>query len=330
MDVWLHTFSFPRRVSEIARRAEDWGFSGLLLADSQNLTADIWVELALAAATTSRLRLGPGVTNLTTRHPAVTASAAATLQAETGGRAVLGLGRGDSALTQIGRSPLTLAEFEERLAMLQTYLRGEEARIESTSSTIRWLATAPMAKVPVEVTATGPKMIALAARHAEGIDFAVGAELDRLRWAIGIARTEAPERRSLGAFVNVAVHPITQVAHELVRGSVAIFARFSSQGSTLEGLSDLTRAGITRLASGYEAERHGQSAGSYAERLDDPFIERFAVAGPPAEVRDRLMEIAALGIDRLIVVPGSLDSPPDLVQESLEHFADEVLAELAC
>jgi 5,10-methylenetetrahydromethanopterin reductase len=77
MEVWLHGFAFPGRVVELARGAEKWGFTGLLIADSQNLTADIWVELALAAAATSPLRLGPGVTNPVTRDVAVSASAAA-------------------------------------------------------------------------------------------------------------------------------------------------------------------------------------------------------------------------------------------------------------
>jgi Luciferase-like monooxygenase len=48
-------------VAELARKAEDWGFTGLLLADSQNLNADIWVELGIAGAATSRLRLSPDV-----------------------------------------------------------------------------------------------------------------------------------------------------------------------------------------------------------------------------------------------------------------------------
>jgi 5,10-methylenetetrahydromethanopterin reductase len=100
LEVWIHAFSFARRVAPLARQVEEWGFDGFLLADSQNLNADIWVELALAGAATERLRLGPGVTNPATRHPAVTASAAATLQAETDGRAVLGLG---PATTSDGR-----------------------------------------------------------------------------------------------------------------------------------------------------------------------------------------------------------------------------------
>ena len=115
MEFWLHSFSFPHRTAELARRAEAWGFTGMLVADSQNLNADVWIELALAAAATERLHLGPGVTNPLTRHSSVTAAAAATLQVESGGRAVLGLGRGDSALSQIGREPAHVAVFERAL-----------------------------------------------------------------------------------------------------------------------------------------------------------------------------------------------------------------------
>jgi alkanesulfonate monooxygenase SsuD/methylene tetrahydromethanopterin reductase-like flavin-dependent oxidoreductase (luciferase family) len=35
MEAWLHAFSFPRRVAELARQAEAWGFAGVLVADSQ-------------------------------------------------------------------------------------------------------------------------------------------------------------------------------------------------------------------------------------------------------------------------------------------------------
>ena len=156
---------------ETARRAEAWGFDGLLLADSQNLTADIWVELCLAAAATSRLRIGPGVTNPITRHVAVTASAAATLQHESGGRVSLGIGQGDSALSQIGLRPLRVWEFEQALSALQALLRGEEVTLPGDrSSRIRWIDADAAAKVPLHVAATGPKTIAAAARHAEGVD----------------------------------------------------------------------------------------------------------------------------------------------------------------
>lgn len=41
IEVWLHTFAVPRQTAEVARHAEAWGFSGLLVADSQNLAADV-------------------------------------------------------------------------------------------------------------------------------------------------------------------------------------------------------------------------------------------------------------------------------------------------
>jgi 5,10-methylenetetrahydromethanopterin reductase len=328
MDAWMHTFSFPHRVAELAKRAEEWGFGGLLVADSQNLNADIWVELAHAGAATSRIKLGPGVTNPVTRLPAVTASAAATLQAETGGRAVLGLGRGDSALTQLGRRPVGTAELERALVEIQGYLRGEDVTVDGVTSRLRWLAAYEMPKVPVAVAATGPRVIAAGARHAEQLDFTVGAEPDRLRWAIETARAAAPGDLSLGAFVNVAVHPDRAVARDLVRGSTAIFARFATEGAPYYGLSDVTRAGVERLAAGYDEGRHGEGAAPYARRLEDGFIDRFAVVGPAEEVSERLMELAALGLERVIVVPGSVDADPALVEESNARFASEVLPAL--
>jgi 5,10-methylenetetrahydromethanopterin reductase len=268
------------------------------------------------------------VTNPATRHPAVTASAAATLQAETGGRAVLGLGRGDSALTQIGREPVSVAELERALVAIQGYLRGEEVEVDGAVSSLRWLSGSDVAKVPVAVAATGPHVIEIAARSAEQIDFTVGAEPDRLRWAVDTARAAGGDGVSLGAFVNVAVHPDRGVARDLVRGSTAILARFATEGAPADGLSDVTRQGIAELASDYDESRHGQGAAPHARRLEDEFIDRFAVVGPADEVAERLAGLASLGIERVIAVPGSLDADPALVAESNERFADEVLPAL--
>jgi 5,10-methylenetetrahydromethanopterin reductase len=329
MDAWIHAFSFPRHVAELARQAEAWGFAGMLLADSQNLNADVWVELALAGAATERIALGPGVTNPVTRHPAVTASAALTLQVETGGRAVLGIGRGDSALTQIGLHPVPAADLEEALVALQAYLRGEEASIGGVESSVRWAGDTGQPKVPVTVAATGPRVIALAARHAERVDFTVGAEPERLRWAIETARSAARAwELSLGAFLNVGVHPDRAVARELVRGSTAIFARFATEGAPADGLSEVTRRGIERMAVDYDRARHGDAAAAHARRLEDDFLDRFALVGPAEEVLDRLAGLAALGIERVVVVPGSLDSDPGLLEESNARFAEEVLPHL--
>ena len=57
----------------------------------------------------------------------MTASAIATVHVESGGRAYMGIGRGDSALAHLSRVPHSVAAFEDYLVRLQGYLRGEEA-----------------------------------------------------------------------------------------------------------------------------------------------------------------------------------------------------------
>ena len=310
IEVWLHAFAFPGRVVETAARAaEGWGFDGMLLADSQTLNTEIWVELGMAAAATERLRLGPGVTNPFTRHPSVTASAAATLQVESGGRAVLGLGRGDSALRQIGREPVHAAELERALVAIQAYLRGgtvEARRVREPASPGSTTAPA-LPKVPVTVAASGPHVIELAARHAERVDFTVGAEPDRLRWALE-TRARRSADVSLGAFVNVAVDPDPAVARDLVRGSAAIFARFSAEGAP-------ARRALRRHPRGDRADRrrlrrvqHGHASADHSPALGDEFLDLFAVAGAPDEVAERLVAIGELGIEQLVIVPCSLDT----------------------
>ena len=78
----------PLYTARLAAKLEDLGFDLVLCPDTQNLCADPYSQLALAGAATKRLRLGTGVTNPLTRDAAVTASAFATLQMETGGRAI--------------------------------------------------------------------------------------------------------------------------------------------------------------------------------------------------------------------------------------------------
>jgi len=95
LEVWtvgLYHVAFAPRA---AARAEANGFDGMVVVDSQNLAGDPFIGLALAARETSTLHLGTGVTNPATRHPAAAAAAIASVHVASGGRAHLGVGRGD-------------------------------------------------------------------------------------------------------------------------------------------------------------------------------------------------------------------------------------------
>jgi 5,10-methylenetetrahydromethanopterin reductase len=330
-EVWLHGFPIPRRTVDLATRAEGWGFDGLLLADSENLVGDPYVELALAARATERLRLGPAVTNPVTRHPAVTAAAVATLQVESGGRAVVVFGRGDSAVLQLGIPPATTAELERGLTELQGFLGGGEVELEGGSrARMSWIGTMHSSKVPVSVAATGPRTIAAGARHAERVDFTVGAEPRRISWGVQEARRATPEggdTPSLGAFVNFAVNADAAVARDMVRGSAAIFAHYASEGP-LGVLPAEDREVVKRVGEAYDERTHGLSDAGHATLLPDDFLDRFAVVGDAETCTRRLRELLALGLERIVMVPGSRDADPALVAESNERFASEVLPAL--
>src|SRR6202171_6016213 len=242
---WLGTFPIPGRITALAQMAERDGWDGLALTDSQNLGGDTFAALALAARATHRITLATGATNPATRHPAVIASAIATIQVESGGRAFLGIARGDSALAYIGRKPLPLEEFARALDQVQTYLRGESVDCDGFASKIQWIAEAllKVPKVPMSVAATGPKVIRLAARIAESITFSAGADPERLRTSSDLASQSRhaaglPPMR-FGAYFNAIAHPDIRVARDLVRGRLGVYARFSTMDKA--GLGSLTR-----------------------------------------------------------------------------------------
>src|SRR6266704_2284521 len=90
--------------------------------DSQLAMKDVYAGLVVAALNTTRIGLGTGVTNAVTRHPTVTANAIAAVAEISNGRAILGLGAGDSALYGIGLKPQKVAEVEEAIAFFRTRL----------------------------------------------------------------------------------------------------------------------------------------------------------------------------------------------------------------
>lgn len=213
MQIWITGIASPSGTARVAAAVEAAGWDGLLVVDSQNLSGDPYVALAMAAASTSRLGLGTGVTNCVTRHAAATACAIVSVDRIAGGRAVLGIGRGDSALAHLGRAPAKPLVFERYLQQLQSYLRGEAVPFEDIdipldvapplsalaladappASRIAWIAGRG-AKVPVEAAASGPTVIALAARHADRVMFALGADEERIAWGIGVAARRGRRR----------------------------------------------------------------------------------------------------------------------------------------
>jgi 5,10-methylenetetrahydromethanopterin reductase len=332
MEIGVTLAPLPGRAVRLARMAEGLGFATMLFPDSQNLAPEVWGQLMLAATATSTIRLGTGVTNSVTRDPAVTASAAIALQIESKGRALCGIGRGDSSVQRIGKEPDRLASFERYVVALQAYLSGHTVERDGFASRLEWLRGVDVPKVPVEIAATGPRVIELAARHADRIAFAVGADPDHLGWALATARAAARAAGRdaaavrYGAFINCAVHPDQAVARDAIRGTVATFARFSAfAGSNLTRLPAPLQAAAQFLREHYDMRHHTDAAAAHARALEDAFIDWYGITGPPETVVSRLQHLAALGLDFVHVVPGSAGITRDVAITSLQLLANEVL-----
>jgi 5,10-methylenetetrahydromethanopterin reductase len=349
VEFWRAGGSMNFTSMEAARKIEGEGWDGQMFMDSQSLSADPYVSMGAWAVATQRLKLSTGVTNPLTRHPAVTAAAAASLQSISGGRAVLGIGRGDSALAYLGHAPVRLEAFRKALDALQTLLRGDEIAFGSGESTsdapalssmslghrptgcrLKWLPEG-MPKVPLDVAATGPKVIEMAAAVAEQVTFSVGASAERISWAISLAR-DARSRSGLadsgisyGAQIIVVCHRDSRVLREVAPSMVAPLARFQViQGDAAGPKVQSDADNFSAIRRGYDMTKHDQRISHEklgGASLSWDFVTRFAIVGSPEKCTERLLELAALGIERFVVVgPGfhpeaNAAGPPLFVSE---------------
>lgn len=349
LEIWRAGGSNTGATPELARGVEAEGWDGQMFMDSQSLSADPYAQMGAWAAWTERLKLSPGVTNPFTRNLAVSATSIATIQAISQGRAVLGIGRGDSALAYLGYAPVSLAWFEKSLETLQALLSGAEVPFADSGSTtgaapsheglslgarpegvrLRWLPEG-LAKVPLDVAATGPKVIAMAARIAERVTFSVGAELERMQWALDLARQHEPAARSYGAQVIVVCHPDEATAMEVAMHMAPPLARFQViQGKTVGPADAAMAQNMDAIKDGYDMTKHGVHDAKdriVGGGMTPEFVKRFAVVGTPDTCIERLLALRAAGLDRFVVVgPGFY---PKEWGEAAGLFAREVIPAL--
>ncbi len=159
---------------------EALGYDSAWVTDSQVLFADCYAVLALAARETKRLRIGPGTAICGTRIPPVQVAAMATLNRLAPGRVFLGIGTGNTAMRSMGQRPMRIAAFAEYLRVLAALLRGETVDYTFNGATrpLRMLLHEPghgalEPKIPLYVSGFGPRAMALAGAHGDGLVFAI-------------------------------------------------------------------------------------------------------------------------------------------------------------
>src|SRR5215467_11464110 len=120
---------------EFAKLADALGYKKIWVGDSHMIWREVYALLGAMAVATKNIQMGPGVTHPEIRHFTVTASAMATLNELSEGRAVLGIGVGATGPGNIGLKPVSVERLEEVLVLLKKLLAGES--IELDGKTVR-------------------------------------------------------------------------------------------------------------------------------------------------------------------------------------------------
>jgi len=334
-ECWLNVF--PLNIHNMVERCQAYeaeGWDGIGIGDSQCIVQDPFLLIALAFSATRRLRLMSAVSNVFTRHPSVLANVAATLQEQSAGRFVLGMGRGDSPFSYLGIAPGAFEHYDRSIRKLQGYLRGEELPFDPkdirdgsapiskiklgdapSGTELKWLDRS-VPKTPVDIHTGGPRAIRLAAQQCERVTLIVGASLDRIRWGLDLIHQACdeigrdPKTLNIGVMLSIVPYPDRARARQLGAGHQASTIRAAALMGHFTGpYSDADRAEVEGVIGAYDINNHATAHTPQSGVLSPGFTDRHFVVGPPAECVAQVREILALGVDRLhIATSSAIDS----------------------
>ncbi len=310
------TEPLPQMV-QLAKVTEQLGYSHIWVGDSHLIWREAYVNMAAMALNTTKVKLGTGVTNPLTRHPSVVASAYATLEEYAPGRTIVGIGLGDSSVETMGMKPAKLSYFEKTMAQMRQLLDGQEVQLETGKI---HLLHPCKAKVPIYIAASGPKMLELSGRIADGIIVLVGVADEyiahaRERIAAGAkAAGRKVEDINLVLWIPCAVSE-TAPAKDAVKAHVARVV-----AHPLPYVLDPTEQKVLEeIRKTYDYYHHMDQQANHAEVIPDWLVDKFAIAGTVAECRAQIERIKKSGIQQIAIIPYS--PPGGSREETIRGFA---------
>ena len=334
--------------------AEQLGYSHVWVADSQMIWSDCYAVMALIADRTKRIQIGTGVAVAGTRPAAVTAAAHATINRIAPGRVFCGIGTGNTAMRIMGHKPIGLREFDDYLTTLRLLMDGNEADVSwrGTVAPTRHLMpdagfVAFTPRIPMYVSAFGPKSMQLAARHGDGLVMSIppvpsamdhvwsrleagGTTIDRSDYftcslntivvlEAGEAHDSARVKEEAGAFAIVALHYAYEQWRQYGRRPGPQYREFwTDYVAMIEEIPEDRRH--LRIHAGHncwvtpEEERF----------LSKELIEATCLVGTPTEIADRLSALHAAGLDQMMILP-----PLAVKEKVLRDVAEKVMPLLA-
>jgi len=318
------------RFLELLQLAEKQGFDYGWTYDSHVLWHEATPLLTMAAERTSRMKLGHFVTNPGTREPTVLASTYATLHVISGGRMVMGIGRGDSARRVIGQQPVKMAEFEASCRMIKDFMNGRAVDWNGKELKLEWALADP--QIPMYVAGYGPKALGVAGRVSDGVIIQL-ADPVIVEWIMDVARKAAEaEGRDPDALACIVGAPAKvsddlAAAREEVRWFPAMVSNhvmdlIERYGWSSDIPSELTDFVKTRKF--YDYRDHSRVGAKHGEFVSDEICDRFCVIGSVEETTKKLRELEAAGVDQFNIYLMTHGQ-----EETLEAYGRDVIPQFA-
>jgi len=321
--VGLYGTDNARDCVELARAAEEFGYQRFWIGDSHMIWRELYVLAGAIGLATKRMEIGPGVTHPAVRHLTVTASAMATLNELTEGRAFLGFGVGATGPGNIGMKPHSVPQLEEDLKLLRQLLAGETVTMGGAN--VRCLFPAP--KIPIYIGTRAPQGMKITCRLADG--FVYTGETDTLKPIVDNIHAYTAQANRSPAEVEFiyrlpcAVSENGAEAREAVKGIVArqAFTHLGRLYNRGELYDEVDRNALLRLRQHYDSYHHMGPEHNHLVR--EEWVDRFALAGNAEEVRAKVQKFIAAGIDELTIAPCG-----ESKKYLLESFARNVMENL--
>jgi 5,10-methylenetetrahydromethanopterin reductase len=295
----------PALFGDLVAEIDTLGFDNLWLTDSSLHARNSYTYLALAAMRSARLELGTAVTNPLTRHPAITAAAAATVDEISGGRMILGIGAGDRPLLALGMKPASVDSLRASIGAIRELWGGGHVDVEDAAFALRdaHLRFPARSDIPVYISASGPRTLELAGEIADGVILLVGLFPEALTWALEHidrgASKGGRDRPHVAVFAYGAIDDDEDRALASARSIAAWFPQTAPVICELAGLPASLIEQVRTLYAGGEF----QEAAAAANLLPDEFVRRVALAGNAKQARDRLSAAVEAGADSVSVFP---------------------------
>ncbi len=312
MDLSCGLFPGPA-IAEQARLAESLGYKRVWTFDSPALYGDVFIAMAQVAEATESIGVGASVLVPGLRHVMVTASAIASLEQLAPGRVAVAIGTGFSGRRMLGKRALPWSATEQYISHLRALLRGEDVEIDGEITRMAHpaglVAERPV-EVPILVAANGPKGLAVARRHADGV-MCVTAPQPDWNWcsllAFGTVLEEGEDFDSARAFEAVApgVAVIYHGTYEAAGEAVDAMPGGAEWRKEIEAIP--LRVRHLAVHEGHMVEINARD-----RRHVSPQMLAASFTGTPEQLRLRLRELADAGLSELLYAPLGPDPEREL------------------